>query len=74
MFICSLLCTDEKTMALIKELKCILKHPNRKSPRSDKWFIHLFTLNCMKNLSGLSLTYLHFIPKLGENLKRLSLD
>ncbi len=27
---------------------------NRKPPGSDKRFIHLFTLNCMKNSSGLS--------------------
>ncbi len=27
----------------------------RKSPGSDKRFIHLFTLNCMNNFSGLSL-------------------
>ena len=55
--------------------KCFLvnhKNVNRKSPGSDKRFIHLFTLNYMKSFPGLSLFYLYFIPKLGVSFCGLS--
>ena len=46
---------------------------NRKSPGSDKRFIHLFTLNCMKNFSGfygLSGFYTLFCSGLSINYKQ----
>ena len=41
----------------------------KKSPGSDKRYIHLFTLNCIRISQVYHLFYLHFIPNLGGNIK-----